>query len=776
MTPNMFITRRGAGREPRRKYKIFGSRWYKTLPNPQMDRLEDSAGKIFQASAGSTSGSSDFDLEPIYKDIRICVMSFDGNIVAYEGEPGFTLTPTGANDVVMVEIPKFYCKIDHSGASTTDFLISDIKVDADWFVSPAHMDRGDGYGERDYVYIGAFTSGGAFGSIGEGPSLVSTTIANFRIGHRGLGDNWHQWDFASYWTVCLLYIIEVANWNSQAIIGNGVSGSAVINRGDTNDVPWHSGSANPTGTNRGVKYRNIENLWGNLLQIVDGINFNGLIPYININPSTFASGSATNYTQLSYNKIGAVTGGFITAFGHDSAYSWAMLPTATGGSGTTFVTDIVNSAATGWSMMASGGMYGTGAAANNGLFRASLEQLATNSAANLGSRSMYLPPKEFEYESHAIYGSRWHKTQPDPAMERLENSKGKIFRATNGTTPGFSNFDWAAVYKDIKLCNLDNGVVTAYEGDPGFTYTPVSGDVMVEIPKFYAKIDYENPVYTDFFISDYDPSGNLSDGWFVSPAHMDRGDGIGERDVVYIGAFESTTGFRSIGTGSPLVNTSLSTFRTNHRLKGTGYHTWDHTIFATLRLLYIIEAAHWDSQTVIGQGNVSSGGIIANGGTNSVPWHSGSSNATAANVSVKYRNMENLWGNIYDLIDGCVFNGLTPYVSINPADYTSDTATNYRQLSFNVNQSSGSIISAFGHDTEWSWVMMPIATEGSATTYITDGSYTSASGWFVLSSSGVYNVGTGNGLFRHMSHHSGLGTVAYIGSRLMHLPQVGSLT
>jgi hypothetical protein len=54
----------------------------------------------------------------------------------------------------LVRIPKFYYKITNI-ENELKFQISSKPKDG-FYVSPAHMNRNDGYGERDYVYIGRY--------------------------------------------------------------------------------------------------------------------------------------------------------------------------------------------------------------------------------------------------------------------------------------------------------------------------------------------------------------------------------------------------------------------------------------------------------------------------------------------------------------------------------------------------------------------------------------------------------------------------------------------
>jgi len=286
-------------------YKKFGVRWNKTLSPTALTRLHDSVGFNFTPSAGSTAGSSDFDDQPIYRDIKLCNM-VNGQVTAYQDEPDFSRTP--ATGDVMVEIPKYYYKVEDT-PTYRDYIISDKQLTG-FSVSPRHAPHdgnSSGYGK---VYVSAYRS------ISGNQGLVGTTRATARGGCAARGADYWQYDYATYCTIWLLYLVEVADWNSQAAVGRGytaTSNTAQINTGDTDGVAYHSGTmeSNAAGL-RSVKYRHIENLWGNIFQWCDGINFNDDTSYICLNPTNYADDTDENYTQLSYTKVAASSNGVIT--------------------------------------------------------------------------------------------------------------------------------------------------------------------------------------------------------------------------------------------------------------------------------------------------------------------------------------------------------------------------------------------------------------------------------------------------------------------------------
>lgn len=366
---------------------IFGSRWNMGNSSTVLTRLNDSVGKTFTPATSGTGGSSGFDGQPVYRDIRRCNL-WNGSVTAYEGEPGFSLTPS--NGDVMVEIKKFYYKITNNTTSNIrDFLISNNKADNTWAVAPAFDRSHEGLPEREYIYVGAYTCNDSYRSISGNASAVSMTRATARTGCQNRGTGYYLWDFKTWWTINLLYLVEVANWNSQTAVGVGnVGTSAQINTGATNSIAFHSGSTVAAGVQTGtVKYRHMENLWGNIFQFIDGINVNEYRAYIANRPSYHADDTTTNYTALSYLNF-STTGQYQTALGFDSSRPWAQICTAGNGTDSTYIPDGYY-CSTGWRVVRVGGYWN--GALHAGLFFFYAINGSAGASANLGCRLLFLP-------------------------------------------------------------------------------------------------------------------------------------------------------------------------------------------------------------------------------------------------------------------------------------------------------------------------------------------------------------------------------------------------
>lgn len=173
----------------------------------------------------------------------------------------------------VVKIPKFWYKIEKTN-SKLSIQIADAPRTG-FNVSPAHRARGS-YPEQDYVYIGRYHSDSSYKSTSGVIPIVSITRATARTNQAAIGSGYYQLDFSLWITIWMLYIVEFANWNTQAIIGyNCGNNSSKENTGSTDTMPYHTGTMQTSKTTYGVgvQYRYIEDPWGNVLDWCDGITF-----------------------------------------------------------------------------------------------------------------------------------------------------------------------------------------------------------------------------------------------------------------------------------------------------------------------------------------------------------------------------------------------------------------------------------------------------------------------------------------------------------------------
>lgn len=297
-----------------------------------------------------------------------------------------------ANAGTLVSIPKFYYKWTHGLGENGNGLRLQISPTAQegFFTSPAHADRGDGVGERDVVYVGRYHCATGYKSQTGVNPLVNQTRATFRSGIHALGNNIWQFDFAMYWTICMLYLVEFADWNSQGVIGGGCSDSGSVQAmGLTDSMTYHTGTtATAIGaTNYGhIQYRHIEDLWANVNDWCDGIYFSDASVYGINNPSQFSD--TANGTLIGTRPTSS---GVPQSFNEPTAsgLEYALYPATINGSNYTVRTcDRCNYSASGVVLFV-GGYYGQ--YRSYGLFYLDGGSTASVASGTLGSRLQKLP-------------------------------------------------------------------------------------------------------------------------------------------------------------------------------------------------------------------------------------------------------------------------------------------------------------------------------------------------------------------------------------------------
>lgn len=283
----------------------------------------------------------------------------------------------------MVAIPKFWYKLTQNSSGGMDIQIADKAVEG-FSISPAHMERGDGVGGRDVVYIGRYHCGADdYKSVTGVLPEVSATRSAFRTAIHNLGDTIWQNDFATRFTIWLLYLVEFADWNSQNVIGYGCSANnAKANNGQTDAMPYHTGTTAESRTTYGwTQYRNIEGLWDNVYDWMDGgyNDANGM--NVILNPADFSDTTGGI-------SIGTPRNGYPSAFAVSSTGGFqTFIPSANSGSSSTYSCDSWYFGSN-YPCWCAGGDYGQYQA--RGLFFMNC-YYASNANGSIGSRLLELP-------------------------------------------------------------------------------------------------------------------------------------------------------------------------------------------------------------------------------------------------------------------------------------------------------------------------------------------------------------------------------------------------
>lgn len=257
------------------------------------------------------------------------------------------------------------------------------------------------------------------------------------------------------------------------------------------------------------------------------------------------------------------------------------------------------------------------------------------------------------------------------------------------------NSNYTAIQSLMKRCVLNaDGSVNYYlhptdstkkaDGSPA-NLDGTDGNVMVEIPKFYYKYNYNT---TNGVVHEHSISLTADPGYEVHPAFVR--DGV-ELDYRYRAAYDGYVDggvLKSISGVYPTTNETITTFRVYAQANGAGWHQLDWLLHEAITLLCIIEYGTMNIQAALGEGRTRlSGGSWVGGsyigitglsnllgnGSGNVTYVGDADDVAADGSFMSYRGIENFYGNIWKFADGVLFSNNIPYVNQNPSTYDSTT-------------------------------------------------------------------------------------------------------
>lgn len=353
---------------------VFGVVWDYSLSSPELTRLTLQTDPYEfvtvvplhepTACMGSEGGQSDFDNHMPWSGMQR-YNYVNGEIVDFVSYE---------NGETYVYIPEFWSKIiDDSVNHKMYFYISDKYIDG--FSKHLGSDR----------YIGRYHCDSNYKSTPTGTPKNRIGLSGFRNGISSIDLNHHQIDIHCFSAIQLLFIVEFANLDSQAMVGDGITQmSSSQNMGGTDGLLYHTGRISGTNNQSAIQYRWIENLWGNILQFVDGIIANNTEILI-CNDFTKYSNSITNDYVDTHCAIPGTNNEFIK---NESAYSDGYLfPKTIGGSSSTYVCDKMYYYS-GNRAMTVGGYYNSSNFA--GIFASGFSDTPTDTPAAAGSRPILI--------------------------------------------------------------------------------------------------------------------------------------------------------------------------------------------------------------------------------------------------------------------------------------------------------------------------------------------------------------------------------------------------
>lgn len=392
----------------------------------------------------------------------------------------------------------------------------------------------------------------------------------------------------------------------------------------------------------------------------------------------------------------------------------------------------------------------------------------------------------------------------------FENNKFTRIGDAEGRTPGAS-FDGFNMYGGRRRVNLaDNGTVNAVFGEGGYTEDGSNGQVMVEQPVFYYKVvplktqpnadgHGQNLMKARYYVSDQPRAG-----FKVHPAFKDHNGKT--RQKVYVSAYESTVfdtsegvylkldeqvadfasdKLSSIANAKPASGATQNLTRENARKlannRGQGWHQQTLATASMSQLLFIIEYATFNSQSALGAGFVSdpnddttSARAKNTGSTQTLGNKSGSVEVEGV-IFPTYRGEENLWGNIFSIVDGFTLEGKgknNGWYAL--GDYRENGIDgSYKPFGFTIAKSNG-YVKYFGYSEDADFAFIPGATNGGANSALPVGDYLyqnhAYDNFLVARLGGNWGNGVSAGLFDWYLSSAFSARGRYLGARLVYAP------
>lgn len=424
---------------------------------------------------------------------------------------------------------------------------------------------------------------------------------------------------------------------------------------------------------------------------------------------------------------------------------------------------------------------------------------ASNVTITLDSSQIYVTEKELEERlkdaklySGKNYGVKRLITDNTVASwTRIADAEGLSAKATKNGAEVANDFDKCYPWSHIQRCNVDaaTGQVLAYYGEVGYAADGSNGEVMVKIPEFWWKRerlpDEFGNVYEYIYVADYQRAGyKKSEEFFVG---------------AYLLSTETTEGGTIIAHSKsgavPKYNSNLANFRNYAKNTGNGFCLLDYHYFL-LQMLYLVEYAHYNSQSQLGQGIVAfntAKALLAENNTNRIivssvgtglwvgkticigatdAWNSsvaadreitsivdyndgtisgkaihfsgdpvnivvnnviwGSAQKTGYNDSlgnasgclsdnsyhsVNYRGIEDIFGHMWQHIDGLNIKDYQAYICKDPNSYANDKFdAPYEKIGYVNAETSDSYIKKLGYDEKYPEVALPTEVAGSSST------------------------------------------------------------
>ena len=328
-----------------------------------------------------------------------------------------------------------------------------------------------------------------------------------------------------------------------------------------------------------------------------------------------------------------------------------------------------------------------------------------------------------------------------------------------GMESGKNATEWAKFF-GYRPCLFKDGQVVGYlnpndftrfdYGDPADITSGDAGDVMIEFPRHGIRISKTEDIIT---VSMTDDPDNPE---FTYYAHTR---GTARKDYFYLGAYLGTMSngyLRSLSDKLAHVAISLSNFRNYAHRSGTGYEVFTFYQWIYIQIMYVLQFKNLDSQTSVGMGYVNASTPVNSGSTNANGMIYGSASQTS---HVKLFGIEDIWGNVYQWIDG--FYTLDDYRIVATTDNFNDNGAGYTDVGTRDAQYMGYMDKAEGTSELG---LVTSTRKGSRSTYYCD--YCTMSAYCSSRVGGNYDAKYDAGMFAFGNFASPTESNSTTGSRL----------
>lgn len=298
---------------------------------------------------------------------------------------------------------------------------------------------------------------------------------------------------------------------------------------------------------------------------------------------------------------------------------------------------------------------------------------------------------------------------------------------------------YTAIQSQMRRCVVKaDGTVNYYlnpdnsnfkeDGTPS-VLTGADGNVMVEIPKHYIKVE------TVGNVDSFSISLTQEPGYVLDPSFMKwNGTEIVEVPYRYFRAYEGFVSggkLMSVSGVTPTRSQTIVTFRTQAMANGDGWHLTDWNLLNTIKRLCYIEFCGFIVTKYLGEGNhVGSDYGITTGQSNALG--NRSSNSTHNDKYMSYRGIENMYADIWEFVDGVNVNNYQFYVNGKYSTFASDVFTGdyVAKGPLTVAGASNSLIKRCAVSVDGGFI--PTVVGGSTTTFYGDALWSAAGARIVI--------------------------------------------